>query len=387
MWHTKLEFYGTLFIMPITLDNETLLDRRPRLKEACRQLQGMAERLGADAKLPTLAELRDQLGISMQTLSDAVRELEKRNVLSSVHGVGIYVTGQKLRKVTKNVGFLTPYGMRPEVNVAYWGTVLAGMRSAARDRGYHLLLIDNASEFEDWDKIDGAILCDTHDPRDPQSGMPQPPHGFQGVAILNQVKGFASVTTDDFDGAYQLTRHLIKLGHRRIAYLAAMNVELSIQKQRKEGYLKALNEAGIKAMPPWMREICWRAEWDELPSWYPAAGEYYMHKWLEEDWAELGCTALVVQNDDAAQGAIRTLRAAGLEVPRDVSVVGFDGLPARSGEPELTTVHEPLFDVGEHAVRSLLDYLQNPSTVPQDVCLPVNLVVGQTTATAPDAAH
>lgn len=373
--------------MPITLDNKTNLDRRPRLKKVCRQLQDMADELGAEAKLPTLVELRGQLGVSMQTLSDAVRELENRNVLNSVHGVGIYVTGQKQRKVTGNVGFLAPHNMRPEENVAYWGSVLAGMRSAARDRGYHLLLIDNASEFKHWDKIDGAVLCDTHDPRDPQPGMPQPPHGFPGVAILNQVDGFACVTTDDFDGAYQLTRHLIGLGHRRIAYLATVNAGLSILQNRKEGYLQALREVGIEPDPRWMRELRRQREWDSLPDWYPMSGETSIHRWLEEDWDELECTALVAQNDGAAQGAIKAFRAASREVPHDVSVVGFDGMPAQHGERQLTTIQVPLFDVGERAMQSLIHFLQNPSKKPQDVCLSVNLIKGQTTAGAPVAAR
>jgi DNA-binding LacI/PurR family transcriptional regulator len=88
----------------------------------------------------------------------------------------------------------------------------------------------------------------------------------------------------------------------------------------------------------------------------------------------------VAQNDGAAQGAIKAFQSAGLEVPRDVSVVGFDGLPAQSGEPQLTTIQVPLFDIGERAVQLLLDFLQDASKKPEDVCIPVNLVEGKTTA-------
>jgi DNA-binding LacI/PurR family transcriptional regulator len=373
--------------MSITLQDDRILGQRPRLREACVELHDIAQQLGAGEKLPTMVELRSQLGISMHTLNDAVRELEKRNVLNSVHGVGIYVTGQKQRKLTGNMGFLAPYNMRPEENVAYWGSVLAGMRSAARDRGYHLLLIDNASDFERWDKIDGAVLCDMHDLRDPQPATQQPPDVFPCVAILNRVRGMACVSVDDAGGAYQLTRHLIELGHRRIAYLGSFNPGLSQLKKRKESYLKALKEAGLEPDARWMRELRYRHEWDDLSDWYPLAGELSVRSWLKEDWSELGCTALVVQNDHAAQGAVTAFRAAGIKVPHDVSVAGFDGLPPQNGEPQLTTIHLPLFDVGEHAMRMLLDYLQNPSTPPRDICLPVNLVVGQTAAAAPDLAH
>jgi len=369
--------------MSTAIDNDKELNRRPRLKEVCRHLQGMAEELGAEAKLPRLVELRDRLGVSMQTLSDAVREMEKRNVLHSVHGIGIYVTGKKQRQTTGNVGFLAPYNMRPDENVAYWGSVLAGMRNVARDRGYHLLLIDNASEFDDWDKIDGAILCDTHDPRDPQPGMAQPPQGFLGVAIFNKLGSFPHVTTDDFDGAYQLTRHLIGQGHQRIAFLGALHSGLYQLEQRKEGYLRALTEAGIQPDSRQMRELVRRPEWDELPDWYYRSGEHTLRCWMKGDWDELGCTALVVQNDNAARGAIQSLSANGFEVPRDVSVMGFDGLPAQHGALQLTTIGVPLFEVGERAMEMLLDYLHNPAKMPPNVTLPVTMIAGHTSAAIP----
>lgn len=368
--------------MPTSLENETVLDRRPRLKEACRQLQGMAEELGAEAKLPTLVELRGQLGISMQTLSDAVRELEKRNVLNSVHGVGIYVTGQKMRVATGNVGFVVPYNVRPEQNIAYWSSILVGMRQAARERSYHLLLIENDTPFNQWEKVDGVVLCDTHDPRDfSYPSIPVPPPGFPCVSMLNEIKGTACVTSDDAGGTYQLTRHLLQWGHRRIAYLATVHAGLSLLKERKEGYLRALAEANIEPDPRWIRELRKHEKWDGYPSWYPIAGEYYMRRWLEEDWAGLGCTAVMVQNDETAYGVIKVFEeAAGMEVPRDVSVVGFDGLPTPPGAPQLTTVQVPLQEIGKRAMMSLLDWLKDPARIPQSIHLPVNFVRGQTTA-------
>jgi DNA-binding LacI/PurR family transcriptional regulator len=372
--------------MPTLIDRHLKIPKYLQLAEHLReQIDGGV--LQPDDQLPSFTEMKARFDAAQRTIEKAHALLENDGLIRREPGRGIFVNHPMQRKVTGNVGFLAPYNMRPEENVAYWGSVLAGMRSAARDRGYHLLLIDNGSDFERWDKIDGAVLCDTHDPRDPQPGMPQPPHGFLGVAILNRVNGFACVTTDDFEGAYQLTRHLIELGHRRIAYLATVNAGLSLLNKRKEGYLKALSEAGIEPDPCWMRELRRQRQWDGLPDWYPMSGETSMRCWLEEDWDELGCTALVSQNDGAAQGAIKAFRAAGREVPRDVSVVGFDGLPARSGEPQLTTIQIPLFDVGERAMQSLIHFLQNPSKKPRDVCLPVNLIKGQTTADAPVAAR
>jgi DNA-binding LacI/PurR family transcriptional regulator len=363
----------------------TLIDRHLKIPKYLQLAEDLRRQIADGGlrpgdQLPSFNEMKVQFEAAQHTVEKAHGLLEADGLIRREPGRGIFVNPPAPRKATGNVGFLAPYNMRPEENVAYWGSVLAGMRSAARDRDYHLLLIDNGETFERWDKIDGAILCDTHDPRDPQPGMAQPPRDFRGVAILNQVNGFACVSTDDFDGAYQLTRHLIELGHRRIAYLATVNAGLSLLEKRKEGYLKALSEADIKPDPRWMRELRRHHEWDGLPNWYPLSGESSLRHWLKEDWAELGCTALVAQNDGAAQGAIKAFQSAGLEVPRDVSVVGFDGLPAQSGEPQLTTIQVPLFDIGERAVQLLLDFLQDASKKPEDVCIPVNLVEGKTTA-------
>lgn len=366
----------------------TLIDRHLKIPKYLQMAEHLRQQIADGGlrpgeQLPSFSEMKLQFEAAQHTVEKAHGLLEADGLIRREPGRGIFVNQPAPRKLTGNVGFLAPYNMRPEENVAYWGSVLAGMRSAARDRDYHLLLIDNSETFERWDKIDGAILCNTHDPRDPQPGMPQPPHSFPGVAILNQVDGFACVTTDDSDGSYQLTQHLLELGHRRIAYLATVNAGLSLLEKRKEGYLKALSEADIEPDPRWMRELRRQRKCDGLPDWYPLAGELSVRSWLEEDWAELGCTALVAQNDGAAQGAIKAFQTAGLKVPRDVSVVGFDGLPAQSGEPQLTTIQVPLFDIGERAMQQLLDFLQNPSEKPENVCIPVNLVVGQTTAAVP----
>ena len=360
--------------MSSTLQEDRILGQRPRLQEACVKLNGLAEQLDADEKLPTMVELRSQLGISVQTLNDAVRELEKRDILRSVRGVGIYVAQKRGRLVTGNVGFVSA---SPKTDINYWGLLLAGMSEAASQRGCHLLLIDNIKTFEEWEKIDGALLYFSQNPRSPHLEMPKPPRGLPCVTILNRLPHIACVETDDVDGGYQLTRHLIECGHRRIGYLARSGVNLSQLDNRKEGYLKALSEANIDPDPQWQRQLPMEKKWNGV---YMEAGEFYMRRWLEEDWHELGCTALVTQNDDTARGAIAALEAAGVKVPRDVSVTGYDGLPPYPEMRRLTTIQVPLFDVGKQAMSSLLDWVANPEQPSGNTCLPIRFIEGQTTA-------
>ncbi len=364
--------------MPIKLQEDQVLAQRPRLQEACLKLNSIAEELGAEAKLPTMIELNSALGISIQTISDAVRELEKRSILNSVRGVGIYVSPQRNRLRTGNVGFVT--AANAEHDNYYWGIALAGMREAARLHDCNLLLIDNGDDFERWEKIDGALLYFSQNPYSPQLAMPQPPRTLPYLTLLNKIPGVACIHVDDFDGSYQLTKHLVDSGHRRIAYLSHGNVGLSLLDQRKGGYLAALREAGIEKNPRWMRGLSIPDEWSGSQVAYPMAGEHYTRQWLGEDWHDLGCTALVVQNDHAALGAIAAFEAAGVQVPRDVSVVGFDGLPTYHGAAQLTTAQVPLFEVGKSAMISLMNWLRDPSQTPQDICLPTRFIQGQTTA-------
>lgn len=368
--------------MSLTLEQDRILGKRPRVQEACIKLYEIAQQLDEGEKLPTMTQLRSQLGISVQTLNDAVRELEKRSVLYSVHGVGIYVAQKRKRQLTGNVGFVAPYKMHTE-EYTYWSLILAGMREPVRKYGGHLLLVDDDMTFERWDKIDGVVLYDGHNPGDPHPATPIPPVGFPCISIINNIPQQSCISIDDFQGVYQLTQHLIGLGHRRIAYLASENTGILTLEERKNGYLKALNENGITPEPHWICDLRNRRQWDNKPHWYQSAGEYYVENWLNNGWKENGFTALLTQNDSVALGAITAFEKAGYNVPQDVSVTGYDGIVPQASGIELTTIKIPLFDVGRIAMESLLQWLEYPGKVPQSQKLAGEFVPGQSTAVAP----
>lgn len=356
----------------------TLINRHlkiPKYLQLAEYLRGEIDsgRFLPDDRLPSLNDLKEQFGANQHTVERAHTLLENDGLIRREPGRGVFVNHPAPCQVTGNAGFVVFQDIQHEQNAFYWGLVLAGIRKAVQEHGYHLLLIDDGNTFEQWTKVDGAVFSGPLDLRDV-------PPGFPGVAIFNEMPGITCIKPDYFDGTYQLTRHLIQLGHRHIAYLAMVNAGLSQLEQRKEGYLKALREAHIKPDPRCVRELRKRAEWADAPNWYPQAGEYYTRKWLEEDWAELGCTALIAQNDATAYGAINVFQAAGLRVPRDVSVVGFDGLFAEAGAPLLTTIEAPLQEVGRQAMELLLNWLKDPAQTPQSVCLPIRFKEGQTTA-------
>ncbi len=363
----------------------TLIDRHLKIPQYLQLAEHLREQIESGQlqpgdRLPSFNEMKAQFDAVQRTVEKAHALLEGDGLIRREAGRGVFVNQPATQTKTGNVGFVLPHNMQPERDMTYWGLALSGIRQAARDRNYHLLLIDEDDSFNRWDKMDGVVLCDTRDPRNLERAMPRPPVNFPAVSIFNKIPGTACITTDDADGFYQLTRHLIELGHTRIAYLATITKGIHQLEVRREGYLRALREAGIEPDPHWQCDIRKRPEWNGLMSWYPLAGEYYVNQWLETGWNELGCTALIAQNDAVAKGAMNAFQAAGIKVPEDISIAGFDGLPLYSDTLTLTTAKAPLFEMGLQAMNSLLDWLKDSSNAPQDIQLPVELIQGNTTA-------
>jgi len=365
--------------MPSLTDHRLKIPKYVQLAEYLRG-EISSGRFLPDDRLPSLNDLKQQFGANQHTVEKAHTLLETDGLIRREPGRGVFVNHPAAPQKTGNVGFVLPYNMQPEERFPYWNLVLNGVRQAVREHDYHLMLIDENMAFTRWDKMDGVVLCDTRDPRNNEPPMTLPPRDFPAVSVVNKIPGTACITVDDFAGTYQLTQHLIELGHRRIAYLATINSGLSQLEQRKAGYLKALQDAGIHFDPRWMRDLRKREEWVGMPYWYSLAGEYYAHQWLKEDWNEFGCTAIIAQSDDVAKGMIKAFQEEGLRVPADVSVVGFDGLPSYPGELPLTTIQLPLFEMGKQAMITLLDWLDDPSRVPDDRFLPVRLIEAQSSA-------
>ncbi len=161
-------------------------------------------------------------------------------------------------------------------------------------------------------------------------------------------------------------RHLINLGHKRIAHIAGPDHVLS-SRARASGYRKALRTARITFDDSLMQRGDFTVE----------AGEKMMQVLMQQRQTP---TAVFCANDEMAIGAIRSLKAVGLNVPDDISVVGFDDQEiAHLYEPPLTTVHIPRFDIGYQAMTMLRDVLaQQRST--RSTLLATRLIIRATSA-------
>jgi DNA-binding LacI/PurR family transcriptional regulator len=273
------------------------------------------------------------------------------------------------RVATGNIGLLLHTNPAPPnaLPSSYLQLMLSGIREGCRERNREVLLIEDETAYTE--KTDGIILfCDKLE----AYALGIPPE-FPHVSLAQNIEGVASVVVDDFNAGKTATSHLIAMGHRRIACL--MEELLDDPVQRSAGYRAALLEAGIEADPRWLRQT---KNIEFSPSFgYRDWGYQNMRAWLDGDWQQLGCTAIVVQNDHAAIGVMQVLQEAGVDVPGQVSVIGFDGTNiCKLTRPHLTSIQMPFHQMGREAVKILCEQIQHGSQTPQNITLPIKLRKG-----------
>lgn len=252
--------------------------------------------------------------------------------------------------------------------------IFAGAEAVTRESQFSLLFgningdLDRIGNFFEQiarGQADGIILLTGVVPDAYTSGERQLP---PLVAVLERPpKATAPVVQIDHRaGAQDAVRHLVELGHHRIAHIAGLpRVPSTIR--RLEGYRAALGAAGLPAA----------AELTETGNFTMSSGAAAMTRLMA---LAQPPTAVFCSNDEMAYGAIRALVKMGLSVPKDVSVVGFDGQNfAEFYNPPLTTVDVPRHELGRRAAQELIDQLAGRN-VAREVVLPTRLVVRESTA-------
>jgi LacI family transcriptional regulator len=187
--------------------------------------------------------------------------------------------------------------------------------------------------------------------------------GIPVVAIASgrEESDISRVRVDDFIASREITRHLIGLGHRRLGFIHG-HPNQTASARRFEGFRAALEEAGIGLEPAWVQP-----------------GEFTYRSGLKAAEKLLGRkqrpSAIFASNDDMAAAAISVAHRRGLDVPRDLSVVGFDDTSAATNVwPELTTVRQPIAAMADTAVDILMRGIRRQDATPVDKVLPHTLV-------------
>jgi LacI family transcriptional regulator len=195
-------------------------------------------------------------------------------------------------------------------------------------------------------RVDGLIVMWPE--MDAETAVRNLPAGFPVVLVSVPVgpEGFDVITIANYDGARAMVRHLLDLGHRRIAIIKGAEGNYDAA-ERLRGYRAALVEAGVSPSPA-----------------LEAAGDFSESSGFRATGELLGGTAvptaIFAANDSMAIGALSALREAGRRVPDDVAVAGFDDIPlARFLDPPLSSVHVDISALGERATLRLLDAVRD----------------------------
>ena len=306
----------------------------------------------------TLKTIAEAVGVSRTTVSNAYNrpaqlapELRER-ILAAARQLGYSGPDPAARRLRSGrrdaVGLLVTEGLSYTFTDPASVLLLQGIARATEDAGLALLVVPERGGVRDA-VVDAFCLYSM-------------PAEHPNVAA----EGHAFVGIEDRHGAQLAAEHLLALGHRRFALLTAAAASITFL-GRVAGYRDALEAAGI--------------EWDgvprfELPANLPERGLEGARRALESDPRP---TALIAATDQLALGAVEAAREAGLRVPEDLSIVGFDDAPGAAwARPSLTTVRQPLFEKGEVAGRLL-----TAGAGPREVILPIELVVRGSTAPPP----
>lgn len=244
----------------------------------------------------------------------------------------------------------------PEVSDGYSAHVMSGIEDYLLQEGYFYFVASHRHRADLIDEyprllleraIDGLIAVDT-----PWTLMPSVP--VVTVSGHNQVKGVTNIVLDHKRAAEVALRHLFQLGHRRIAFIKGQ--EFSSDTAVRWANIEAVaQQLGLPILPARVVQL----EGDS-PS--PRVG-YEAARRLLASRKTFSATALFAFNDISAIGAIHAFREAGLQVPRDISVVGFDDIQSAAYQnPGLTTVRQPLREMGRIAAETVLRRINRPGS-------------------------
>lgn len=256
---------------------------------------------------------------------------------------------------------------------AFLPQAVFGLTQVAKGRGYRVLVealedvrAEHAyQELVQAKQIDGLLVLN---PRADDRRLPELiDEGFPVVTIGRPPGGHGhSLDVDNVAAAHLATSHLLALGHRRIAHVGYGSPRFTTVAERLSGYRAALEEAGAPADDALIAFADYSAD----------SGAAMVRTLLGRHDGAPPFTALFCGNDTIAVGAMSALREAGLRVPEDVAVVGFDDVPmAAHTEPPLTTVRSPLLAMAEDAAHRLVDLVEGHALPEIATLLPVGLVV------------
>ncbi|MFC1457449.1 LacI family DNA-binding transcriptional regulator [Microvirga arabica] len=331
------------------------------------------------ARIQDVARLAD---VSTATVSRALATPERvspearARVLEAIAKTG-YVPNPAARTLRSQKTYMVLVVL-PDLANTFFSKILRGIEETLFEAGYGMIISDldgspekeaHFAAFTAAGRVDGAILLNGHLFGQSREGEGQPARiGIPLVALCEAIPSadIPHIEIDNRAAASRMTQHLAGLGHRRITYVSgpANNI---LERERFLGFKDGLEAAGLPFDPALV-----------IPGDYTiesgvAAGQGLVARTTRP-------TAVFCTSDEMAIGLMRTLLSAGLRVPEDISVAGFDDIEfAAVAEPSLTTIHQPRRELGQAAATVLIDLLQG-RPAPKQIRLETELVIRNSVA-------
>jgi len=315
-----------------------------------------------------MREVAELAGVSVQTVSNHVNgryqymaDDTRRRVADAMRELGYHpnVAARGLRSAeTRTLGFLILDQHARFLADPLTDLIIAGVGDVAREQDYGIL-VQSAMPSDEPDRlltpvlqsrVDGAFLVLSGEQAVRGEIIRRIAEVSDQFVVFDELvedPSYMSVRAADRDGGRLLAAHLIERGHRTIAFIGAA-VPWAVIEQRYLGFEDALREGGIEPAPELVRMEA---------GWEPASAVPIATALLEADDRP---TAIICSTDLLALATADTALSAGLEVPGDVAVCGFDDFPfSQFARPALTTVRIPAYDMGREAARILIEHLSS----------------------------
>jgi len=331
----------------------------------------------------TIRELAAACGLSVSTVSKALNDYKdvsgetRAMVRETAQRLGYrpnaIARGLKMGR-TQNLGVLYSDDSESGFTHNYFSPVLEAFKREAERRGYDITFITNKTgvnrmtylEHCLYRNVDGVVIINCHfDDPQAQELIAGP---LPVVTIDHAYEGSSCVKSQNEAGMAELTRYIISMGHRKIAFISGEDI--AVTKARRQSFLGAMSEAGLG-----------------VPMQYMVHSRFHNPAAVREATARLLAlptppTCIIMPDDYAALGGMEAIRAAGLRIPEDISVAGFDGVPLlQMCSPKLTTVRQDTENIGMAAARRLVHLIERPQTARRPVVhVPCQLVTGETIA-------
>lgn len=315
--------------------------------------------INLDDKRYTIKDIAQQLNLSKSTVSRALRD--SYDVSAK--------TKQKVMKLVKKLDFepnavamnlrqhktLTIGVVIPSFRIPFYSTAICGIHEAAANAGYNVMICQNEESYESEiinvnslikSRVDGLIISFSKKTSDYDHILKIQRKDFP-VVLFNRISdelNLPSVSVDDYESAYDATNYLAKRGCKHIAHITGPD-NLKLSQDRKSGFIQCLKDRSLRIRESWIVESDFSIESGKK------ATEYLLSLPVKPD-------AIFCVCDAVAFGVMMVLKNKGIRIPQDISVMGYTDEPvAVLVDPPLTTVTQPIFEIGKRAGQLLIDVI------------------------------